>query len=606
MKKCCVYGIRISEQMEWKFSFDLAVDKAYWATQKIEKMIMISPLLSIGTAQALIQCLNRGKKQRGFFAFATWMKKVEDKALDDQLMPCQRKIGIVLSSGIVKLNGDHREMSDLASTYQEWKQKVNPLIQGKQLLVEEIEAIPKQRSDLTPFPFYRMLQYGILLGEVRLSSGVSSPLQTLRPECQRCGSVEKVHIQPCSSCDEPCATCEECIVMGRSKTCTLLIHFDDREMGIDQSGQAVLSMQDRKDFVKVETTVELPQWLQLTEEQSHVANHALSFVRGNQWNELLIWAVTGAGKTEMIFPLVQEGLRQGLRILLASPRKDVIKELTPRFRQVFPDVQIVCLFGGSPERWNHGQLYLATTHQTMRFTDFFDIVIIDEMDAFPYHGDLILHRVVRRALKSDGTGKMIYLTATPSEGWIDRVQHHEIDVVVLPVRYHRRPLPVPELKLTMSFYKLLQQAKAPNIIGEFIERVKKRNGQAFLFVPEVKNVVPWVEKLKKWFPMDQIEGVHASDPFRDEKVEQFRRSEIQFLVTTTIMERGVTVPNVHVMVLGADSQLFDESTLVQIAGRVGRSADYSDGIVWFLAKMKTGGMVKAKQHIERMNRKAGI
>jgi len=617
-----VYGVQLNQAIRWAISLDIEVDQVYWANKKIEKMIRISPLLSIGNAQALVQCLNKEKKQWGFFAFSKPVRKAEEMVrfieVNKDLRYCQTKLKLNLSEGKeeltllhrkVELPQDRQAISDLHASYQEWKQRILPSLKGKQLLLEEIEETPRVVESEPAFVI-QMIQFGSLLGEIQILPGVASPLQSASPVCHRCGSTERVYIQACASCNEPCATCEECIVMGRSKTCTPLIYFDSQETGnrinqsIDLLNRDVAAKSDRLE--QLEPKHQLPQELQLTDNQSSIASHALHFVQENQWKELLIWAVTGAGKTEMIFPLILDGLSQNLSILLASPRKDVIKELTPRFRKAFPDVEMVSLYGGSPERWNHGQLYLATTHQVMRFKDFFDIVIIDEMDAFPYHGDPVLHRVVRRALKSDGTGKMIYLTATPSNEWMDQVQQQEIDVAVLPVRYHGKPLPVPELKSTLNLYKLLKQANPPASISEFMENVKKRNGQAFIFVSEVRNVTPWSNRFKKWFSMERIEGVHASDKVRDEKVEQFRRGEIQFLVTTTIMERGVTVPNVHVMVLGADSQVFAESTLVQIAGRVGRSAEFPDGLVWFLAESKTQAMVQAKHHIERMNKKAGL
>ncbi len=75
--------------------------------------------------------------------------------------------------------------------------------------------------------------------------------------------------------------------------------------------------------------------------------------------------------------------------------------------------------------------------------------------------------------------------------------------------------------------------------------------------------------------------MHAEDPKRKEKVLAFRRGQIPILVTTTILERGVTVPNIDVAVLGAEQPIFTESALVQIAGRVGRSAQYPTGDVRF-------------------------
>ncbi|BBP92618.1 hypothetical protein BsIDN1_62360 [Bacillus safensis] len=77
-----------------------------------------------------------------------------------------------------------------------------------------------------------------------------------------------------------------------------------------------------------------------------------------------------------------------------------------------------------------------------------------------------------------------------------------------------------------------------------------------------------------------VEGVSADDPDRKQKVQHFRDYVYDVLVTTTILERGVTIPNVQVGVLGSESTIFTESALVQISGRVGRHPDYCTGDVF--------------------------
>ena len=47
-----------------------------------------------------------------------------------------------------------------------------------------------------------------------------------------------------------------------------------------------------------------------------------------------------------------------------------------------------------------------------------------------------------------------------------------------------------------------------------------------------------------------IEAVHAEDPNRKEKVQKMRNKDIPLLLTTTILERGVTFPNIDVAVVG--------------------------------------------------------
>jgi competence protein ComFA len=100
----------------------------------------------------------------------------------------------------------------------------------------------------------------------------------------------------------------------------------------------------------------------------------------------------------------------------------------------------------------------------------------------------------------------------------------------------------------------------------------------------------------------KIEAVHAEDPDRKEKVQQMRRKELALLLTTTILERGVTFPNIDVAVIGAEDTIFTESALVQIAGRAGRSAEHPTGNVTFFHYGKTEAMLKARKQIVTMNR----
>ena len=77
--------------------------------------------------------------------------------------------------------------------------------------------------------------------------------------------------------------------------------------------------------------------------------------------------------------------------------------------------------------------------------------------------------------------------------------------------------------------------------------------------------------------------VYAEDSRRKEKVEAFRKKEVDIIVTTTILERGVTVPFSDVMVLGSEVDLFDASALIQISGRAGRHEKDTEASVYFFS-----------------------
>ncbi len=123
----------------------------------------------------------------------------------------------------------------------------------------------------------------------------------------------------------------------------------------------------------------------------------------------------------------------------------------------------------------------------------------------------------------------------------------------------------------------------------------------FLFVPHVQYIEE-ISQLLKGLD-NRIDGVHAEDSMRKEKVASFRKGDIPLLVTTTILERGVTVKNLQVAVLGAEEEIFSESALVQIAGRAGRSFEEPYGEVMYFHYGKTEAMVRAKKTYSKYEQK---
>ena len=62
----------------------------------------------------------------------------------------------------------------------------------------------------------------------------------------------------------------------------------------------------------------------------------------------------------------------------------------------------------------------------------------------------------------------------------------------------------------------------------------------------------------------------SESPYLNEYTKDFKEGLLEVLITTTILERGITIEDVQVIVLEAGDRIFDERTLIQIAGRVGR------------------------------------
>lgn len=398
--------------------------------------------------------------------------------------------------------------------------------------------------------------------------------------CHRCDNQnQRLFAQTlCARCGDMCTYCRKCIMMGRASECNPLVYWRGSEWNLPISREHLL------DWDGV-----------LTPEQSRAADMVIEAI--HERKRLLVWAVCGSGKTEILYPGIEQALKQNLRVCIATPRVDVVLELEPRLKHVFRNVSIATLYGGSPQHVHDSRLVISTTHQLLRYRHAFDVVIIDEVDAFPYSYDQMLQFAVKRAKKSQAA--LIYLTATPSVEMKKEVELGTLSAVKIPIRYHRHPLPVPRFSWCGNWEKLMQKRKLPSVVLEWLRKRKAENKQCFLFVPTVEVAKQIGNILATQF---QIASVYAEDPERKTKVEQFRRGELQMLITTTILERGVTVPNIDVAVLGAEHPIFTESALVQIAGRVGRSAEYPDGDVCFFHYGKTKAMIDSVRHILEMNK----
>ncbi|HLS34638.1 MAG TPA: DEAD/DEAH box helicase family protein [Bacillota bacterium] len=417
---------------------------------------------------------------------------------------------------------------------------------------------------------------------------------TLQQSCVRCGNSE-AHLfghYPCIQCQKEHIYCRKCIVMGRISACEPLYEWIGPTYTFPSHDQPC-------------------SWKgTLTHYQERAAEKLVSAIEHGQ-REFLIWAVCGSGKTEMLFPGLTRALQLGMRICIATPRADVVRELLPRLQEAFRDVHIQGLYSGSPDKEGTAQLIISTTHQLLRFQEAFDVVIIDEVDAFPYHADASLPFATERAKKKRGT--MIYLTATPRQKERRRLMFKRLPYIFVPVRYHNHPLPVPQLQLQMNLQKQLHSSQGPDFFFSWLERRENKKRQILIFA----STIQLAEKLAKTLTKPLLENqtirneheltsVHSEDPDRMEKISRYRKKEIFVLITTTILERGVTFPSVDVLVFDAGHEVFDEAALVQIAGRAGRSANDPTGDVIFFHDGKTKAMVRARKSIEKMNRRANF
>ena len=198
---------------------------------------------------------------------------------------------------------------------------------------------------------------------------------------------------------------------------------------------------------------------------------------------LLVHAVTGAGKTEMIYHSVAKVIDTGGSVCIASPRIDVCLELYKRLSNDFR-CAITLMHGESPS-YQRSPLTIATTHQLLKFYHAFDLLIVDEVDAFPYVDNPILYQGVKQALKENGTS--IFLTATSTTELERKVARKELKKLHLARRFHANPLVIPEMVWVSGIQKSLQTQKLPPKLYQLINK-QRQTRYPLLFSPIFQKV----------------------------------------------------------------------------------------------------------------------
>ena len=339
--------------------------------------------------------------------------------------------------------------------------------------------------------------------------------------------------------------------------------------------------------------------LKLTQQQIDISNQLIDSFKNQR--DHLIWAVTGAGKTEMLFSLIDFVLMTGKRVAIVSPRIDVILELAPRLQKAFAKIDLLTLYGDG-DQYHLTNLTLMTSHQLLKFIDAFDSIIVDEVDSFPLDSNPGLFFGIKKARKTKSS--IVYLTATPTIELKKQVNSKQLNTSFLPLRFHKGLLPVPTIAFVNNWDKQLDKCKLPKNLLQQIKQLENNQQRFLLFVPRIKDAIRVQQIIQESNIKMTGEYVYANDEKRQEKIQKMRNQQIDYLVTTTILERGVTLPDIDVLVLGADHPIFTENALVQIAGRVGRSKNRPEGLVTYYCQSRTDSINHAIQQINQMNQKA--
>lgn len=183
------------------------------------------------------------------------------------------------------------------------------------------------------------------------------------------------------------------------------------------------------------------------------------------------------------------------------------------------------------------------------------LLIIDEEQRFG-----VKHKERLKQLKANID--VLTLTATP----IPRTLHMSM-VGVRDLSVMETP---PQNRYPIQTYVM---EELPSVVKNACQREMQRGGQVFYLHNRIGDIDEVVNKLEKLMPNARIASIHGrmSQNQIEDILYRFLNREFDILVTTTIIETGIDMPNVNTMII-EDADKYGLSQLYQLRGRIGRSA----------------------------------
>lgn len=297
----------------------------------------------------------------------------------------------------------------------------------------------------------------------------------------------------------------------------------------------------------------------------------------------LIQGDVGSGKTAVAACAILAAVRCGYQAALMAPTEILAEQHALNLRRLFEplDIRVELLVGKltarqkahAAARVGSGQAPIVVgTHaliqESVRFARL-GLVIVDEQHRFG-----VLQRAALKA-KADVVPDVLVMTATPIPRTLSMAVYGDLDVSVIdelppgrrPVKTHwKRPSQRASVYRTVR--ELVAQGRQAYFVCPMIEESEKMQTQAAVDL-HYRLSTHDLSNLRVGLLHGQMKSAE-----KEEVIERFRRGEIDVLVSTTVIEVGVDVPNATIMVI-EDAHRFGLAQLHQLRGRVGRGAEQS-------------------------------
>ncbi|KPG70424.1 ATP-dependent DNA helicase [Enterococcus sp. RIT-PI-f] len=340
-------------------------------------------------------------------------------------------------------------------------------------------------------------------------------------------------------------------------------------------------------------TRQLP--FELTNAQKRVTNEICHDLKSPQHMQRLLQGDVGSGKTVVAAIALYATMTAGFQGALMVPTEILAQQHLESLNQLFDPLEVrTALLTGSTKTKERRAILAALaageidivvgTHALIQEgVDFahLGLVITDEQHRFGVNQ--------RKVLREKGYAPdVLFMTATPIPRTLAITAYGEMDVSIID------EMPAGRIPVETRWVRPPQF----DAILEWAQRELSAGHQMYVICPlieesemlDVKNATEIYEQLQSYYaPTYQVGMLHGKmkNDEKDAIMAAFKENETQILVSTTVIEVGVNVPNATVMLI-IDADRFGLAQLHQLRGRVGRGADASYCILIANPKNETG------------------
>ena len=319
---------------------------------------------------------------------------------------------------------------------------------------------------------------------------------------------------------------------------------------------------------------------ELTKDQLTTIEDILKDMKENKRMNRLVLGDVGSGKTIVAFVAILANYFSGYQSTFMAPTEILAKQHFTSIKEYFKeyDINIALLTGNLTKKQkeniynqiSNGKIDIVIgTHALLNDNLTFQnlgLVITDEQHRFGVNQRNLLQN---KGL--NGGADVLYLSATPIPRTYALTIYGDLELSQIKTK--------PNIRKEI-ITKIASEQNIKEVLLKMYEELKL-NHQLFVVSPlieqndelNINSVIELKEKLNKAFSNKvRIEILHGKlkQKEKDELMKEFQENKINILISTTVIEVGIDIPNASMMVI-YNAERFGLATLHQLRGRVGRS-----------------------------------